>query len=555
VNRLAILALPVLVTGAAFFAGTAAGRQAPANNVPDAIYHHGKILTVDGQFTIAEAFAVSGDEFSAVGSDANVLALAGKTTRVVDLGGATVIPGLTDSHDHLWNSARFEFRGVDMIGVTTLAELQARLRAAVGKSKRGEVVFTTLGWSVRPAPTRKDLDAVSTQTPIAAVASRHASGVINSAALARLGISKANPYFKRVRVAVDKEGEPTGVLAGYPLSLQMIDALLPPMTPRAQDAMVAKAMAERNALGITSTRELAVWPTAVAGLQRMGRERKLTLRMALGLEFPEQAQTAEHLARLPAPKRDDAWVFLDCAGEEPWVPGTATLEEYTAIVREQRRLGWRPAPHVSSDGARGASYDDATEQTLAAYEAVDKVSPLAGQRWYIEHAAFATPAEMERMARLGIVVSIQSSGYEPAGAAPLPPERMAHQNPVRSLIDHHIVVIGGSDYTSPSATEPEPNNPMIPFYYYVTRKSRSGDAVAAGEKISREEALRIFTVNAAYATFQEAMKGQIATGMLADFVILNQDLMSVPDDRILATRALATYVGGRQVYAAPATRF
>jgi predicted amidohydrolase YtcJ len=314
-------------------------------------------------------------------------------------------------------------------------------------------------------------------------------------------------------------------------------------------------MAERNSLGITSTRELALWPEGVAVLQRMRREGKLTLRMAIGLEFPEQTETARHLAALPAVNRDDPWLFLDAAGEEPWTPGTMPLEQYTPIVAEERRLGWRAAPHVSSDTARGVSYDEATDQTLAAYEAIDRISPLNGARWYIEHVSFATPAEMERMARLGVIVSVQDAGYEPAARAPLPPERMAHQNPLRALVDHKIVVIGGSDYVSPNASERKPNNPMIPFYFFVTRKTRSGEVVTPSEKISREEALRIFTVNPAYATFQGKTRGRIAPGMFADFVILNQDLMTVPDERILDTHPLATFVGARKVYTALGSSF
>ena len=126
---------------------------------------------------------------------------------------------------------------------------------------------------------------------------------------------------------------------------------------------------------------------------------------------------------------------------------------------------------------------------------------------------------------------------------------------MREFLDHKLVVIGGSDYGGPNPIEREPNNPMIPFYFYVTRKSRAGDTVGADEKISREDALRIFTVNAAYATFEEKDKGSIAPGMLADFVVLNQDIMLVPDEKILETRPLATFVGGKKVYAAENTIF
>jgi predicted amidohydrolase YtcJ len=528
---------------------------AEQTNVPDAIYFNGKVVTVDAASSIQEAFAVRGDRFVAVGTDAKILALAGKDTRRVDLDGTTVIPGLSDSHDHLWNASKYLIRGVDMVGVTSLSEMQNRLRAAVATARPGEVVFTTTGWSIQPTPTRKELDQVSTAVAIVVVGSRRGVGVFNGAALGRLGISKANPMFMGVKVPVDGDGEPIGTAPGYPIGVQMVDAALPPLTPKLQDALMKQAMEQRNSLGITSIRELAVWPEAVEALQRMRREGKLTVRIALGIEFPDPANTAKHLTELPTLNRNDPWLFLDSVAEEPWTPGTMPPEEFTQLVREMSRLGWRPAPHVSADVLRGVSADDATDKTLTAYETVNRESPLSGKRWYVEHVPFATPQEMDRMARLGLVISTQDAGYKVAPRSSLPKERMEHQNPIRGFLDHKLVVIGGSDYSGPTVTEKEPNNPLIPYYFYVTRKTLAGEITTPAEKVSRDEALRIFTVNAAYATFQEKMKGQIAQGMLADFVILNQDLMTIPDEKILATRPLATFVGGRKVYAAPGSGF
>ncbi|MBC2666173.1 amidohydrolase [Novosphingobium flavum] len=519
------------------------------------IYFNGKVLTVDRVFSTAGAFAVRGDRFVAVGSDAQVRRLAARSTRLVDLKGATVVPGFADSHDHLWNSARFEFHGVNLIGVRSVAVMQDRLRAALAKEPPGRALFTSLGWSISPAPTRQDLDAVSATTPIILLSSRHASGVVNTAALRQLGITRSNPSYKGGKVPVDGTGEPTGVLPGYPLSLTMVHDLLPPPTPAEQDDFLGKGMAQRNALGITSTHELALWPDGRAGLERMRREGKLTLRMALGLEFPDEDRTDEAVAALPRPDRRDPWLFIDSIGEEPWVPGMATLPDYTALLRKERQLGWRPAPHVSADKARGATYDEALDQTLAAFEAVDRTAPLRAQRWYVEHAPFATPAEIARLSRLGAIVSVQDSGYEPMAPPPLPPERMARQNPLRSLLDQGIVVIGGSDYRTATAEEPAPNNPMNLIYFYTTRRNKAGGLTAPAERISRAEALRILTANPAYATFEEGRKGRIAPGLLADFVILDHDLMTVPDEALLKIRPLATFVGGRRVYAAPGGRF
>ncbi len=522
---------------------------------PDVIYQNGKVVTVDGAFSIQQAFAIKGDRFVAVGTNAQVRALAGSNTRSIDLGGATVIPGLTDNHDHLWNAGKYLHRGVDRIGVTSFAEMQARLRAAVANAKPGEAVYTTIGWTIQPAPTREQLDEISAEAPIVVVTTRRGVGVLNSAALRRLGISKENPVFMGAKVPVDQTGEPLGTPPRYPEGLYMIDALLPPLTAEQQDVMVSKEMQQRNALGITSIRDLALWPEAVAGLQRMHREGKLTLRIAVGIEFPDQAFTAGHLYQLPALNRDDPWLHMDSVGEEPWTPATMPLDNYTRLMGEMNRLGWRPAPHVSSDVARGVSADDATDRTLDAYEAVDRSSALKDKRWYVEHVPLATPQQIQRMARLGLMISTQSGGYYHLHGPMPPKERFEHVNPVRSFIEHGLTVIGGSDYNGPNAAGKNPNNPLIPFYFYVTRKSLEGELIGPAEKISREQALRIFTSNAAHATFQDKTKGRIAPGMLADFVILNQDLMTVTDEKILDTRPLATFVGGNKVYSAPGSKF
>jgi predicted amidohydrolase YtcJ len=546
----ALVPLPLVALTLAAFASSASAASAP-----DAVYLHGKVITLERPSATAQAFAVKGDRFVAVGPDARIRTLAGQGTRVVDLHGATVVPGLCDGHDHLWNAGKYLTRGVDMVGVTTLAEMQARLRAAVAKAGSGETVSTTSGWAIRPAPTRKDLDAVSATTPIVVVASRRGTGVMNSAALARLGIDKVNPVFQGAKVPVDERGEPTGAPAPYPQGVLMVDALLPPMTEAQQDAMVTGAMHDRNALGITCIRELAAWPTEVAALQRMRKEGKFTVRVALGVEFPDTQNTAAHLAALPRPNPSDPWLSLDSSGEEPWTPGVWAPAPYADLIRAENRLGWRPAPHVNSDPNRGIAPDIATDDTLAAYEAADRDSPLAGKRWYIEHVPFATPAQLDRMAKLGLVVSIQDAGYRPTAPGLVPPDRLARQNPVRDYIDHGLRPIGGSDYLGPTPTEAEPNNPFVILAYYVTRRTQAGDAPTLAQKVSREEALATFTVNPAYAAFQEKTRGKIAPGMLADFVVLDQDLMAVPEDRIRDTRPAATFVGGRKVYAAKGAGF
>jgi predicted amidohydrolase YtcJ len=546
-DRFLLLVGMIAVTSGAF---------GQASNTPDTVYFNGKVVTVDSKFSVEQAFAVKDGEFIAVGTTAKIKSMSGKSTRQVDLKGATVIPGLTDNHDHLWNATKYLRRGVDMVGVTSLAEMQTRLRAGVANAKPGEVVFTTTGWTVRPAPTRKDLDAVSADVPIVVVGSRRGTGALNNAAFKLAGISKENLTFEGTKVRTDESGEPSGNPPPYPQAILLLDKLLPAWTPAAQEEMIAQGMQERNALGITSIRELQVWPETVGAYYRLWRQNKLTLRVALGVEFPDQANTEKYLEFMGVGVPfGDHWMRMDCVGEEPWTPGTMATKPWTDLALSMNRLGWRPAPHVSADPARGTGPDEATNNTLDAYEAADRESPIKDKRWYLEHVPFATPEQMDRMAKLGVIISIQDAGYNQGFPIQLPKERFEHQNPVREFLDHKLVVIGGSDYSGPNPIEKEPNNPMIPFYFYVTRKSRTGEIVGADERISREDALRIFTANPAYATFEEKVKGSIAPGMLADFVVLNQNIMTVPDEKLLNTHPLATFVGGKKVYAAENANF
>jgi predicted amidohydrolase YtcJ len=199
--------------------------------------------------------------------------------------------------------------------------------------------------------------------------------------------------------------------------------------------------------------------------------------------------------------------------------------------------------------------DVSIDMALTAYESINRDSPLNGKRWYLEHVPLSTPAQMDRMAALGLIISTQDAGRVPLPVTQVPTDRLSHLNPVRGLLDHKLIVIGGSDYLGPIPATREPNNPIEFFQFYVTRKMADGKVQQPDERISREQALRIFTVNPAYATFQESVKGRIAPGLFADFVILNQDLMKVPEEQLAATRPLATFVAGQKVYAAAGAPF
>jgi predicted amidohydrolase YtcJ len=518
--------------------------QQNINAPPDTVFYNGKIITVDSDFTIQQAFAVRGDLYVAVGTDAAIRALAGENTRLVDLRGSAVIPGLTDNHDHLYNSAKV-MRGIDLVGATSTAEVVRRLRDGLAKAKPGETVFGSVGW--RAPLTRQDLDQISADVPIVALRARRGAAVMNSAALKKAEISKEMQSYMGKEIPKDGSGELTGETPDYPAGLHAVDKVVPLPTPDEEDQMIAAGQKQRNALGITSTRDLSNWPAGMRAFVRMWRQGRLTIRVSMGLELAVSDPAGLARAQIVTPGFGDHWLRIDSAGERPHAPeGDATPEQYKALMLELNRLGWRHSPHVGTN--------EALEAVLQAYEAADRESPIRDKRWLVEHIPNVTPPLMERLAKLNVIVSTNMAGYAgnyDAAVRALGREQAERQTPVKEMLDHHLVVVNGSDYGGPSPETTTSNNPFLPLYYYVSRKTRDGRVLGAHEKITREEALRIATYNNAFATWEEKVKGSIEPGKLADFLVLSGDFMTIPEDEILKLHPMATYVGGRKVYSAP----
>ena len=526
------------------FVAVSACAQQDTNAPPDAIFYNGKIVTVDSGFSIQQAFAVRGDVYVAVGTNARIRGLAGGNTRQVDLSGSAVIPGLSDNHDHLYASEKV-MRGINLVGATSTEDVVKRLRDGMARAEPGETVFGSVGW--RAPLTRQDLDQLSTAVPIVALRGRRGTAVMNTPALARAGITRDTQSYMGQPVPRDANGDLTGAMPAWPAGLIVIDKVVPLPTPEEEEQMILAGQRQRNALGITSIRDQANWPDGMRALQRMWQQGKLTVRIAMGLDLPDATDPAGLLRQQGAASGfGDCWLRIDSAGEEPWPPFSIGLNAYVPMIMEFNRLGWRPAPHVPTN--------ESLDIVLHAYEAADRERSILGKRWIVEHVPNATPVQMDRLAKLGVIVSTNMAGYASnyeAAVKNLGREQAERQTPVRELLDHRLVVVWGSDYAGPNPDTATSNNPFIPLYYYVSRKTREGRVLGAHEKISREEALRIATMNNAYITWEENLKGSIESGKLADFVILSADFMTIPEDQILQLHPLATYVGGRKVFSAP----
>lgn len=538
----------------------AAGCSQQSSAVPDEIFYNGKVVTVDASFGIQEAFAVQGENFLAVGSNADVQALAGPATRRTDLRGHTVIPGLMDNHNHQYHATIVFMRGADLREVPSLAELLNRIREEAAGTPSGEVVYGSMGWNPddfpegRP-PTRQDLDEAAPNHPVVIYQARGLAH-LNSAALQRIGLTRDRNVIGRATALQDASGELTGALDGSPSAVMNPTADISPPTLEETKEAILEIQRRQHAVGLTSIRDLQIRPDAMRAYFDLWREGRLTVRVSMGLELnPEEVDELE--SRLPewgvGAGFGDHWLRLDGIAEfnpgndnfrePPLTPsgedGTqyrVPADKYRQAILLMNRMGWRPAPHINSDGA--------LDQVLDAYEAADRERSIRDRRWIVEHIPLVHPDQMERMRQLGVMVSAQIHPYRGAEnlLQRLGRERAERAVPMREMLDHGLIVSTGSDW--PGLL----HNPFINLYFYVTRDTLPLGPFGVEQRISRSEALRVATLNNAYLTFEEEIKGSIETGKLADFLILSADFLTIPEDQIPAIRPLATYVGGRKVF-------
>jgi predicted amidohydrolase YtcJ len=533
-----------------------AGQSPPA----DTILVNGHIITVDPAFSIAEAVAIARGKFTAVGANAAIRALAGPSTTVIDLRGLTVIPGLADGHLHDAGGGP----GVDLSGARTMADVLSAIHARVAGSRPGELIVSNSDWheaqlAEHRLPFRADLDTVSPDNPVVLVRGGH-EFILNSAALRHWQISRETPEPPGGRISRDARGELNGEL------IDRAKALVPlPSAPKLTVEALAAQHRQLNAAGLTSIRYPGASIEQYRLLQEMERRGVLTMRVAqlMRVAADDAPRMRTAVAALGvASDEGDEWVrvggmklAVDGGFEggwmrepyaEPWgqhgtFRGVNTMQQsaYTDVVKELNRLGWRVATHAVGDAA--------IDEVLAAYEAASRERSIVGRRWSLEHGFLPRADQFPRLHALGLVISAQNHLYlaAPSLVAYWGPERAAWTTPVRAYLDRGFLVAGGTD----SAVVPYP--PLWVIYHFVTRDTISAGVLGPDQKISREDALRIETINNAFLTFEERVKGSIEPGKLADLVVLPEDILTCPDRHLQEMRVVLTMVGGRIVFGRP----
>jgi len=549
---------------AASLLGAIACPALAADAPPERVYVNARVWTGDPAQPSAEAFAVRGDRFVAVGETLTVKALAGPGTGIVDLGGRRVVPGFNDAHWHL--PARKDAR-LDNAG--SVAVIQQRLKEYAA-TLPAEAWVTGRGWMPPDFPDRtahkRYLDEFFPDRPVLIRDRDGHQALANSRALQLANVTPDTPDPADGIVVRDASGEPTGLLKEGAASL--VRDLLPPLTAEDTYQLLLGELAAAASLGLTSLqdategglndKERAAVTRAIAG-QRM----LVRYRSAVPFEERPDAERLRHYvadceaARGTLHSCGFAKLILDGTVDaktavmlEPYVGGGNGLaflsrEKLERAVSAYDRAGLQVQIHAIGDGA--------IRMALDAFEHAARMNGTSRRRHRIEHVEVPALADLPRFRQLGVIASTSAYGAVPdantlENYAPLiGPERSARAYAFRLFDDAGAVQAFGSDYPV------YPMDPLLGIYTAVTRQTRAGTPAGGWypqNRIGVEAALTHYTRDAAYAEFEESVKGTITAGKYADFVVLSRDILAIPPAELLDTRVLLTVVGGRETYRA-----
>jgi len=538
-----------------------ASGKAPA----DVIFVNGKVFTADAQDRVVEGFAVTGDRFVVAGTNDLVRRYAGPQTKVIDLKGRFVSPGITDDHFHNEGGGT----GVDLSHVRSLGELLTTVANAAAAVPADTVIVSNSDWheaqlKEQRLPTAGEIEQAAPNKPVVLVRGGH-EYILNITALKKWNVTKDTPVPAGGQISRNDAGELTGELFDEAKAL----VTLPRPKPVSMDDILAtqKAVAP---YGMTALRIPGSYKgnmiDAYHLMKQAEAEGKLTLRWTVympgfSLRSADAARKAMEAWGTHQGEGDD-WVKVDGVKlmvdggfegghlSKPYLEpygkgGTFTgltvspPVAYTEVVRELNSKGWHVITHAVGDAA--------LDEVLDAYAAADKDASIKGKRWSVEHAFVSRPEQVARLKALDIAVSAQDHLYL---AAPVLKkywgwDTASEVTPVKTYLDAGLLVAGGTD--SPVI----PFNPFWNLYHMASRDTISDGVYGEDQKIvSRPLLLRLVTINYAKLIGEEKTRGSIEPGKLADFAVLTDDFLTAKVETIRDMKALSTWVGGREVYRA-----
>ena len=534
---------------------------------PDLILHHGLVTTLDRANPTATAIAVTGGKFTAVGDDAEMMKLAGPGTRVIDLKGKRVLPGLIDNHLHIIRGGLNFNMELRWDGVKSLADAMAMLKAQVAITPPPQWVrvvggFTEHQFAEKRLPTLDEINTIAPDTPVF-ILHLYDRALLNGAALRAVGYTKDTPEPPGGQILRDAAGNPNGLLLAKPNAGILYSTLAkgPKLPFDYQVNSTRHFMRELNRLGVTGAIDAGGgfqnYPDDYAVIQKLADENQLTIRLAYNL-FTQKPKGEKddflNWTKTSTYKQGDDYFRHNGAGEMlvfsaadfedfrqprpdmgPEMEGD--LEEVVRILAENR---WPWRMH--------ATYDETISRALDVFERVNQDIPLEGLNWFFDHAETISDQSIDRIAALGGGIAVQHRmAYQGEyfverygmGAAMATP-------PVARMLEKGVNVSAGTD-----ATRVASYNPWVSLAWLVTGKTVGGLRIyPRANCLDRETALRMWTENVTWFSNEVGKKGRIAEGQLADLIVPDRDFFACSEDEIADTSSLLTMVGGKVVYGA-----
>jgi predicted amidohydrolase YtcJ len=561
-RRTVALAAPALTLGALL--GEPVMAQAEA---PDLVLINGRFTTMDRANPAPEAVAIRAGRFSAVGSTHDVMATRSAQTAVIDLGGRRAIPGLIDSHTHVIRGGLSYNLELRWDGVRSLADAMEMLKRQVQATPPNHWVrvvggFTEHQFAEKRLPTLDELNAAAPDTPVF-ILHLYDRALLNRAAVRAVGYTKDTPNPPGGEIQRDASGDPTGLLIARPNALLLYATLAkgPKLPPEQQLNSTRHFMRELNRLGVTSVIDAGGgfqnYPDDYAIIEKLWADKQLTVRLAYNLFTQKAGEELEDFTRwgkLVRPGQGDAFYRHNGAGEmlvfsaadfedfkEPRPELSPAMEgQLETVVRKlvENRWPWR----------LHATYDETISRALDAFEAVNRDRPFDGLHWFFDHCETISDRNIDRIAALGGGIAVQHRMMFQGEdfVARYGAEQAERTPPVRRMLDAGVPVGAGTD-----ATRVASYNPWVSLSWLVTGRALGGLRLyPQRNRLSRDEALRLWTQSNAWFSSEDGAKGRIVVGELADLAVLDRDYFSVPEDEIQDLQSVLTIVGGQPVFGA-----